>query len=337
MAGFFIVMVETKRQLLLIVNPVSGTSSKAGMAEHIEERLSRAGFDIHTEYTTCAGDATRLAWRAVELGCYGVLACGGDGTVNETARALCDTPVALGIVPTGSGNGLARHIEIPVDVDGSLDIIMADHVAACDYGTVCGRPFFCTFGVGFDAAVSDHFARQSRRGLLTYLQSAVHEFMYYDSERYTIEIDGLEFTRDAFLVVCCNASQYGNNAFIAPDASIRDGVLDITIVRAGNKLQKAKLGLDLMAGFIGRNALVETVRARHAVITRTDDGPAHIDGEPLTLGRRLEVECHAGQLRIFTNPHKSSFRPIITPMRMMLNDQAHSLRRFRLHLTGRRY
>ena len=123
-------MGETKRQLLLIVNPVSGTSSKAGMAEHIEERLSRAGFDIHTEYTTCAGDATRLARRAVEQGCYGVLACGGDGTVNETARALCDTPVALGIVPTGSGNGLARHIEIPVDVDGSLDIIMAERASA---------------------------------------------------------------------------------------------------------------------------------------------------------------------------------------------------------------
>ncbi len=316
-----------RKKLLLIINPVSGTTSKKGVAEHIETRLSMAGFDVATEYTTCAGDATRLAGTAVERGFYGVLACGGDGTVNETARALCNTPVALGIVPTGSGNGLARHIEIPVDVDGSLDVICADNVVSCDYGTVCGRPFFCTFGVGFDAAVSDHFARQHRRGLITYLQSAIHEFMHYESELYTIEIDGREFSREAFLVVCCNASQYGNNAFIAPDASIRDGVLDITVVRAGNKLQKAVLGFDMMAGFIGKNALVETVRARHAVITRSSAGPAHIDGEPLTLGERLEVRCHAGSLRIFTNPRKGSFTPLLTPMRMMLNDQSLALKR----------
>ena len=322
-----------QKQLLLIINPVSGTTSKKGVAERIERRLADAGFDVRTEYTTCAGDATRLARLAVEQGFYGVLACGGDGTVNETARALCNTPVALGIVPTGSGNGLARHIAIPVDVDGSLDVIAADHIASCDYGTVCSRPFFCTFGVGFDAAVSDHFARQHRRGLVTYLQSAVHEFMHYESERYHIEIDGREFPRDAFLVVCCNASQYGNNAFIAPDASIRDGVLDITVVRAAGRLRKAILGFDMMAGFIGKNALVETVRARHAVITREAPGPAHIDGEPLTLGRRLEVECHAGSLRIFTNPRKGNFTPIITPMRMMLNDQALAIRNlFKKHL-----
>lgn len=314
-------------RLLLIINPVSGTTSKKGVAEHIERRLCAAGFDVCTEYTTCAGDATRLARKGVENGVFGVLACGGDGTVNETARALCNTPVALGIVPTGSGNGLARHISIPVDVDGSLDVIEANHVQSCDYGTVCERPFFCTFGVGFDEAVSDHFARQHRRGLLTYLQSAAHEFMHYESERYHLEIDGREFTRDAFLVVCCNASQYGNNAFIAPDASIRDGLLDITVVRAGNRLQKAVLGFDMMAGFIGKNTLVETVRARRAVITRENEGPAHIDGEPIVLGRRLPVECHAGSLRIFTNPNKGSFTPLITPMRMMLNDQALAFRR----------
>lgn len=317
----------TSRKLLLIVNPVSGTTSKRGMAERITRRLTEVGYEVDTRMTTCRGDATRLARMAVDGGYYGALACGGDGTVNETARALCDTPVALGIVPTGSGNGLARHIEIPVDVDGSLDIIAADHVADCDYGTVDGRPFFCTFGVGFDAAVSERFARQHHRGLMTYLQSAFTEFMHYHSERYVIDIDGREFTRDAFLVVCCNASQYGNNAFIAPDASIRDGVLDITIVRAGNRLQQAMLGFDMMAGFIGKNTLVETVRARHAVIRRSAPGPAHIDGEPLSLGSTLSIDCHCGRLKVFTNPAKTSFRPLLTPMRMMLNDQALALRR----------
>lgn len=294
-----------QQKLMVIINPISGTGSKRGFKEMIAQRLSAEGFDVDVQLTTCAGDATRLAGLAVERGYSGVIAVGGDGTVNETARALCGSSVALGIVPAGSGNGLARHIGIPMDVKSALRIISRRAVRDCDYATANGRPFFCTFGMGFDAAVTHRFSSQGTRGLLTYLTSAVTEFVSYREEHYTIEIDGhAAFDLDAFVVACCNASQYGNNAMIAPYASITDGELDLTIIHKGNPLTKMLVGAELMTGLIMNNAMTDTVRVRRAVITRTAAGPAHIDGEPVQMPERIEVQTHAGQLKIFTNDRK---------------------------------
>jgi YegS/Rv2252/BmrU family lipid kinase len=319
-------MNDTKR-LQLIINPISGTLSKDGMQAVVEQRLGKCGFEVHTFFTEAPGHATRLASQAARDGFYGVLACGGDGTVNEIARALCGTTTALGIIPTGSGNGLARHIEIPVDVESSLDVIAEDRIVNCDYGTAEGTPFFCTFGMGFDAAVSERFARQRRRGLMMYLKSAVDEFVTYSPERYTIMANNQVITEEAFLVVCCNASQYGNNAFIAPEASITDGLLDITIIQKGNPLTRALVGLDMMTGLIGNNALIHSFRAPAATIIRANSGYAHIDGDPCTMPDRINVECHPGQLRIFTTTKQGHFRPFITPASLALRDWTIAVRR----------
>lgn len=133
---------ENNRRLTLIINPISGTQSKHGVAKHVPERLRKKGFDVKVEYTTGPGDATRIARRAAERGDYGVLACGGDGTVNEVATGLIGSDTALGIIPAGSGNGLARHIGIPVDIYRSLKVIEENLVVPCDYGEVNGKPFF---------------------------------------------------------------------------------------------------------------------------------------------------------------------------------------------------
>jgi YegS/Rv2252/BmrU family lipid kinase len=316
-----------KKRLLLIINPISGTLSKDGLIETVTRRLTPVGYDINAVTTEFAGHATRLASQAAHDGYYGVLACGGDGTVNEIARALCGTQTALGIIPTGSGNGLARHIEIPVDVDLSLQVIAEDRIVACDYGTADNRPFFCTFGIGFDAAVSERFARQKRRGLMMYLKSAIDEFMTYNTETYTITANGQVITQEAFLVVCCNASQYGNNAFIAPEASITDGLLDVTIIHKGNPLTRAFLGVDLLTGFIGKNALIQTFRTRSATIKRNQPGVAHIDGDPCKMPAVIDVECHPGQLRVFTAEKHGHFRPFVTPAEMMIRDWNIALKR----------
>ncbi len=312
---------------LLIINPISGTGNKRGLAESVQMRLSQMGISVDVKWTTGSGDATRFASEAVDKGYNAVLAAGGDGTINETATALCNTTVPLGIIPAGSGNGLARHLNIPVGTKTSLEIITKGHILDCDYATVNDRPFFCTFGVGFDAAVSDAFAHQNRRGKFMYIKSAITEYLKYHSEVYTISANGKTLTEKAFVVACCNASQYGNNAYIAPKADITDGLLDIIIIHAGTPLDTAILGVDLFTGYIDRNTLIHTFRAPSAVISRTREGSAHLDGEPITLPDTIEVKCHRQSLRIFTPENAPEFRPIITPVNSMFQDLKNSVSR----------
>ena len=136
---------DSNRKLLLIINPVSGIGSKDAIETLVHNRLEPLGYKISTAYTCARGDATRLAGKAVDEGFYGVIAVGGDGTVNESARALCDTETALGIIPCGSGNGLARHLGIPLDPYLAADIIAEDNIVKSDYGSVNGRHILCTF------------------------------------------------------------------------------------------------------------------------------------------------------------------------------------------------
>ncbi len=308
------------KRMLLIINPISGTSNKNGLPERIVQKLSEHDIRVDIANTTCRGDATRLAHEGIAAGYDAILACGGDGTVNETARALVGSGVTMGIIPAGSGNGLARHICTPIDAMQSLDTIIEGHTSDCDYGTVNDMPFFCTFGVGFDAAVSDRFAASGQRGKISYIKSAFEEFINFKCERYTLTADGKVVADDAFLVACCNASQYGNNAYIAPHASITDGMIDVIVIRKASILQRAMLGIDLISGTIDQNKLIETMRVKHVVIERSAPGSAHVDGEPVTLGEHLDVKCHAGALRLFTPADKDGFKPIITPVEDMLRD-----------------
>ncbi len=313
-----------RKSAILIINPISGTSSKDGLDRMVRDSLA-PHFDIDVRWTKGQGDATRIAREAVEQGIHSVFAAGGDGTVNETARALCGTDVALGILPCGSGNGLARHLEIPVDITDALGIIGEDHITACDHGIVNGREFFCTFGVGFDALVSEKFANDKRRGKLTYLRNTVKEYFSYDAEEYTIVANGKVLTERALLVAVCNASQYGNNAYIAPNASITDGLLDITVVHMGSPLTTALVGVDLLTGYINRNTLIDSFRVSEAVIKRSKKGPAHIDGEPVEMGDEIAVKCNAGALHVYTPVIDHPFRPVITPIQSMMRDLHYSL------------
>lgn len=300
---------------MLIINPISGTAKKDGLDAKAEKAMRAAGYNVDVRFTTCRGEATRFAAEAVAKGYDSVIAAGGDGTINETAQALCGTAVKFGIIPAGSGNGLARHIGIPVNVDAALDVISRGIVAKCDYGTVNNLPFFCTFGVGFDAAVSHNFAKQSRRGLFTYLKSAFTQYINYKPDTYTISANGKILTERAFVVACCNASQYGNNAYIAPKASITDGLLDIIIIHQGSPIDTAMVGMDLFTGYIDSNTLIHTLRAPAAVIYRSNEGPAHIDGEPMMLDDIMDVKCHHHGLNVLIPGDKQPFRPLVTPVR----------------------
>ena len=290
------------------------------LPEIVASRLPE--FEIDVCHTSGKGDATQLARMAVDKGFHTVLAAGGDGTVNETARALRDTPVVMGILPCGSGNGLARHLGIDVDIDEALEVIRQNHIEACDYGTVNGLPFFCTFGMGFDAAVSESFAKSGRRGRLTYLRETFLEYIRYQPEYYSItdSESGEVISDQAFLVAVCNASQYGNNAYIAPNASMTDGLLDITLIHSGNPVSTALVGVDLLTGYIDRNTLIDTLKVRNVRIERQKAGAVHLDGEPMQLGTSLDIRCHPGALNLYTPVKQEDFKPIITPMRALMRD-----------------
>lgn len=307
-------------RVLLIVNPISGTIPKHRIVPYIAQCMENRGITVDIAGTESPGHATVLARKAADENYDGVLACGGDGTVNETARGLVGTNTALGIIPTGSGNGLARHLGIPVDVDRSLRVIAERNIIKADYGTANDKPFFCTFGVGFDAAVSERFARQKRRGVMMYLKSAIDEYIKFNPEEYVIEANGRVLTERAFLVVCCNASQYGNNAFIAPGASVTDGELDLAIVHYGNPLSRAIFGLDLLTGFVGKNALVDIIRVESASIMRKRPGITHIDGDPVPMDSKINIRCIPGTLKMFAPTGATRFKPFVTPTSLFLRD-----------------
>lgn len=314
-----------RKKILLIVNPISGTLPKEGLATRVGERLAPFGFEIETKVTQRAGHGGALAREAVAGGYYGVIAAGGDGTVNEIASTLRSSRVTMGILPFGSGNGLARHIYGSIDVDRALDIIARDFPQDCDYGMVNGKPFFCTFGLGFDALVSKQFSAMPSRGLTSYIRSAILEYHKFTPAEYSIRTEGQHIQVKAFIVAVCNASQYGNNAFIAPQASIRDGLLDIIIIHSGNPLTRAIAGMELFTGRINHNLLIQSIRVRSAEIKHLP-GPAHIDGDPQIMPETLEVVCHPGDIRLFYDPDKPPFRPFITPMESIRTDSSFLMR-----------
>ena len=277
-------------RLLAIINPISGTGGKANMPALISNALDSNKFDIDIVFTERAGHATFLAQDAVADGCDIVLAVGGDGTVNEVGCALCGSDTALAILPCGSGNGLARHLHIPINAEKALEALDGGVFDRVDYCTVNERPFFCTCGVGFDAQVSYKFANEDTRGLVTYIKTTISEYFRYRSQHYRITIDGETLEEKAFVIACCNAAQYGNNAFVAPRASMQDGKLDITVIHSFNLGEAALLSARLFTSTIDRD--------RHITIERDDTDVMHIDGDPVMMPEVLDIECHPAGLKV---------------------------------------
>ena len=311
---------------LMLINPISGTRDKNGICDLTASRLKAAGIDLDTIHTQHKGHGAELARSAATKGTDIVIAAGGDGTVNEIASALMHTETALGIIPCGSGNGLARSLGLPMDFDAAIDIIARNQPTAIDCGIADGLPFFCTFGMGFDAAVTEKFASAERRGKMQYVRSALLEYINFTPDSYALEIDGEIYTEEALLIAVCNTPQYGNNAFIAPRASLTDGFLDVTVIRNGPVIQQAMAGIGLLSGQIDRNRYVDTFKAKEVKIIRLKDGPAQIDGEPLTLGRKVEIHCEHSCLKVLGNGTEPEFRPIITPVQAFFADMISDLR-----------
>src|SRR5208283_3527302 len=182
----------------------------------IEKRIDSSQFDPEYFFTKCPGHATELTKQLVDMNYGRIVAVGGDGTVNEVAKALVDTPTVLGIIPSGSGNGLARFLKIPMRIEDSVYLQNVGKILSIDYGRINNEPFFCTCGVGFDAHIGNKFAKSANRGFFSYVKETYHAYFHYKPLKYTIKIDGEKIKTRAFLITVANAGQYGNDAYISP-------------------------------------------------------------------------------------------------------------------------
>ena len=295
-----------KKRIVFVVNPISGTQGKKAILKWIDERLDRSIYDYSIVKTEYAGHASQIAAAAVQDKVDIVVAIGGDGTINEIARSLVHTETALGIIPCGSGNGVARHLRIPMEPKAAIDILNQDNRLCIDYGKINNIPFFCTCGVGFDAFVSLKFADSGKRGLLTYLENTLHESLTYQPETYEIENEEGTVKYKAWMIACGNASQYGNNAYIAPQASLTDGLMDVTIMEPFTVLDVPSLSFQLFNKTIDQNSRVKTMRAKKIKIHRQKDGVMHFDGDPLMAGKELEVEIIPSGLYVMASPKKKA-------------------------------
>lgn len=269
------------RSVLYIVNPIAG---KKGRKQRILSQLKASGADI--VYTEYAGHATELARSSVA---DVVVAVGGDGTLNEVARGLVGTEKILGLMPCGSGDGLARHLGIRGSFRHMSDVIGQGRIQTLDYARINGRPFFSVSGVGLDAIVSERFAKAGKRGLWTYVEQAVKTWRGFAPERYTITIDGRTLEREAVLITVANSNQWGNGAKITPFARTDDGLLDITIISMFRTIDIPVLALRLMTGSIHKSRFAECLQGKEISITRSGDGPAHCDGDYMECRNVLNI------------------------------------------------
>lgn len=295
---------EKRTKIVFIVNPISGTSDKEHIINLIPKYLDNHRFDWSVCKTEYRGHASVLAAEASKAGADVVVAVGGDGTVNEVARSLIYTDTALAVIPCGSGNGLARHLHIPMKPNGALRVLSDCHIDRLDFGIIDQNPFFCTCGVGFDAVISDRFSKSGHRGLFTYIKNTISVGLKYKSETYEISIDGEKQVVKAFLIACANASQYGNDAYIAPHASMKDGLMDVTLMEPFSLIKAPKLAIQLFNKTIDSNSRIRTFRCRHLHIKRNSPGVIHFDGDPKDAGKEIDVELIPQGISMVVNTRK---------------------------------
>lgn len=284
------------------MNPISGTSDKKDIPYLIEELLDKEQFDYSIRETEYAGHAYEIAKESKEQGIDIVVAVGGDGTVNEVGRALVHSNTALGIIPTGSGNGLARHLLIPMKIKGAIQVLNDCEITDLDYGIINEHPFFCTCGVGFDAFISEKFAEAGKRGPITYLENILKEGLKYKPETYEIEAENGTIKKKAFLISCANASQYGNNAYIAPQASMSDGMIDVIIMEPFDALEASQISIEMFNKTLDKNNKIKTFRSKEIKIYRKAPGVIHYDGDPVETGKEIVVTLKEKGIKILTNP-----------------------------------
>ncbi|MET4105151.1 diacylglycerol kinase family protein [Hymenobacter sp. UYP22] len=286
-------------RICFILNPTSGTNRTQDVPALLTRYATAAGANFEIQLTQRAGHATELARQAAAEGCRVVVAVGGDGTVNEVARGLLGTAAALGIVPRGSGNGLARHLHIPLDLPGAVRRACQPTFQRIDAGQINGRWFFCTAGLGFDAHVSKLFAQAGTRGLSTYVKVALREYRRYRPTPVQMELENqVLLDTHCYVLAFANAAQYGNNAYIAPRADIQDGLLDVCLIDALPMLRAVRVGVGLALGTLPTSGGAAYHTSRRIRVRAAQPLGFHVDGDYVADATEFEVELEPLALEV---------------------------------------
>lgn len=287
-----------KQKIAFVINPISGTGSKNSIPDIIRDQLDSDLFEPEIVFTDHRFHGRELTRQFVEKDFYAVIAVGGDGTVNEVARSVIHTNTALGIIPVGSGNGLARHLQIPMNVKKAVQQLNNSERILMDYGIVNGQPFFCTCGTGFDAYVSTEFAKGKQRGVMAYIEKMITGYFNYKSMSYHLVGNSIDLKTKAFVLTFANAAQWGNNAYIAPQASVQDGKMDISILSNFPIIAIPSLAIQLLTKTIDKDFFMTTLRAEEVTLHRDAPGPFHFDGEPYEEGKEIHVKMVKDGLKV---------------------------------------
>jgi diacylglycerol kinase (ATP) len=295
---------------LFVINARSGAKRRYDVAEVI-----RRFAECEHEIVACSrkDDLDGIIDRAERDGVDVVYAVGGDGTVHETAKRLIGRNLALGILPIGSGNGFARHIGLSSDPAIALRscrggrIVTIDTAFVSDTASVNGHPFLGVMGIGFDAVIADRFASSTVRGLETYLRLGIRAFLEFTAEDYELTLNGTTLRRRASIIAVANSGQYGNNARIAPLASLQDGLLDVVVIDDTHLLHAGVLMARLFSGSLHRASGVTITQTTEVTIRRAKAGPAHLDGEPVTLGEELHIRVVPRSMRLLLPDATTAF------------------------------
>lgn len=278
-----------KKNITFIINPISGGTSKSGFPDMATKFLDPDKFNATYNFTEGPGHAHKIAVELVKLNSDIVVAVGGDGTINEVASAIEGSGKIMGIIPYGSGNGLARSLGIPLNDRRAVQTLNNLNTSTIDSGTLNERKFFNMAGIGFDAHISTVFASSVKRGLGGYVNTAISEISNYKYQNYSLEIDGKRISRDAFMISIANSSQFGNNAHISPFASLKDGLLDVVITKPFPLYKFPLLGYRMFSASTHLSKYVEIIQGKEIKIIRMGKGAVHLDGEPCNMPSELQI------------------------------------------------
>ena len=285
-------------KLVFIINPVSGTGTAKPREQYIRNFFNSSGFDVRVLFTDAIGHAATLAKQAKTDGADSVIAVGGDGTVNEVAGVLNGSECAVGIIPSGSGNGLARHHGIPLDFRKALEVIKRYRIICHDASVINDRISFNVSGIGFDAHVAHLFGKNGKRGFSNYIRLVIGEFSNYREQEIRVTTSSETITQPVMLAAIATASQFGNNAVIAPGADTRDGISNLTLIRKMNGLLLPVFLYQVFSRNVKSSKYVRLLRDEKFSIDSAVPLPLHIDGEPAGFHQHFKVETLKGSLKI---------------------------------------